>query len=108
MLDVSELRALTTWCQERALSWSPLQGDAGDDVMMLESGESRSGARRMFLFQKEGDFRLENAKGELLAKASDLPAVLDAVDGGVGEAPRPARRQGFADFTPAPLRGFIF
>ena len=108
VLDVAELRALTAWCRERALSWSPLQGDAGDDVMMLDPGVSRPGAKRMFLFQREGEFRLEDARGEVLAMASDLTAVLDAVDGGVGEARRAAPRSGFADTAPTPLQGFIF
>ena len=43
----------------------------------------------MRLVLNEPELRLEDAAGEALAAASDLPALLDAVDGGVAEMPLP-------------------
>jgi len=42
----------------------------------------------MLLVHDRHGFCLIDPLGELLASASDLPSLLDALDGGVAEAPR--------------------
>ena len=44
----------------------------------------------MVLRLENDALRLHDETGALLAEASDLPALLDAVDGGVGETAGPA------------------
>ena len=53
----------------------------------------------MLLVVDDDGFHLLNAPGETLAAASDLPALLDALDGGVAEAPRRFRNAGPARLT---------
>lgn len=87
MLNRSELRTLTAWCVQRDLRWTPAQPIGGVAAMLLEPQISRVPWQRMLLVFDEPDMRLETELGETLASASDLPALLDAVDGGVAEPP---------------------
>ena len=87
MLDGSSLRAFNTWCGVRDLSWSAAAAVDGCDVMMLTPRGPVRAWQRMVLIMDDSEFRLENEVGETLASASDLPALLDAVDGGVAEDP---------------------
>ena len=103
MLDGSAIRALNAWCGPRHLSWSAAQPAdrpaGGGAVMMLRPRHAARPWHRIMLVLADGELRLENELGEMLASASDLPALLDAVDGGVGEAPSaPALR--FAGLQP--------
>jgi hypothetical protein len=81
MLDTTELRTLVHWCRGRGLRLVPL----GQGVVLFERLEPTRPWQRMKLTQDDGEFRLCNECDELLASGSDLPAMLDAVHGGVGE-----------------------
>ncbi len=72
--------------------------------MMLEPRDATQPWQRMMLVLDNQEIRLENELGETLASASDLPALLDAVEGGVGDSPSIAMRLS----GPQPsLAGFI-
>ena len=87
MLDGASIRALNAWCGRRALSWSAAN-PAGDSAVMVLCPRDAGGPwQRMMLVLDCTELRLENELGEMLASASDLPALLDAVDGGVAEPP---------------------
>jgi len=92
MLARSELNALAQWCHGNAVSWMPAAADCGRPAMILERRDlERRGHRpswkRLVLILEDEGFRLVTEKGETLASASDLPAVLDAVSDGARPAP---------------------
>ena len=92
MMDGTAIRALNAWCGTRALSWSAAHPLGGCDVMMLMPRDAERPWQRMMLVLDSSELRLENEEGETLASASSLPALLDAVDGGVAEPPPPPSR----------------
>jgi hypothetical protein len=55
--------------------------------MVLESRDPAAAWQRMLLVTEGAEMRLEDELGQPLACSSDLPALLDAVDGGVAEKP---------------------
>jgi hypothetical protein len=90
VLDLAEMRFLTAWCARRGLRWCPLRGEANRAEMLLEPLDARRPWQRLRLVLEDDGFALEDEPGEVLATASDLPALLDALDGGVDEpAPEP-------------------
>ena len=84
MLDGAELRALSSWCDDHALRWLPAAGE-GVGAMVLEPSQRRQAWERMLLILREDGFYLVTEAGEALAAASDLLALLDALDSGVAE-----------------------
>jgi hypothetical protein len=58
--------------------------------MVLEARDAGGPWQRMLLLLERTELRLLNEMGETLASASGLPALLDAVDGGVAEPIRPS------------------
>ena len=103
MLGGIELRALSTWCGRQDLSWTPAECEQGRPMMLLKPRDAGRPWQRMILVLAENEIRLENELGETLASASDLPALLDAVEGGVADAPVPSPRAAAV----SPLQGFI-
>ncbi|MBV9735761.1 MAG: hypothetical protein JO209_07600 [Acidisphaera sp.] len=85
MLDGAELRTLSSWCHHRALCWRPASGEDGLAAMLLEPKQRRRAWERMILVLRDDGFSLSNELGEALATASDLLALLDALDGGIAE-----------------------
>jgi hypothetical protein len=85
MLDAAELRLLTRWCQDQEMRWQPLRVDADGAMLVLEPAVARHPWQRMVLTADEAGLRLEDELGDALAAASDLPALLDALDGGLAE-----------------------
>lgn len=85
MLDTSDLRLLTRWCGDHAMRWQPLRTGADGAMLLLEPSVARHPWQRMMLTADDAGFRLEDELGDALAAASDLPALLDALDGGVAE-----------------------
>ncbi len=83
MVDGATMRALNAWCGRRELVWSAPSG--GRPVMTLRPANAGHPWQGRVLVLDGPELRLENERGETLASASDLPALLDAVDGGVGE-----------------------
>ena len=87
MLDGPMIRVLNAWCGGRGLSWSAAhRTGAGAAILLRPAGFGRPW-RRMMLVWDAGELRLEDEYGDTLASASNLPALLDAMDGGVADAP---------------------
>ena len=84
MLTRAELRVLTDWCRTRNMTWTAGRADGEVPALLLE--RPGRGADAMLLVVGATERRLLDAAGQELAVASDLPALLDAVDGGVGDA----------------------
>ena len=87
MLGRGALRALAAWCAARGMRWTPARSDDGAPALLLER-RGQPAAQAMLVVLREEGFRLVDAGGEELALASDLPALLDALDGGIAEGPR--------------------
>ena len=92
---MTELRTLARWCQGRGLRFLPLGTDAERSVILFELREPTRPWQRMKLVQDDAGFRLCDEADDLLASGSDLPAILDALDGGVAE-PSPSSGTGAA------------
>ncbi len=108
-LGGSDLRLLTAWCGRRDMSWSVADAALDGPAMALIPRDARRPWQSMLLVLHRGEIRLQNEMGETLASASDLPALLDAVDGGVAEPPSHARLLGsLAALPAATLLGYIF
>ena len=89
MLATGDLRVLSTWCSHRGLHW--LAASYDEPSMLLEHHAGTRPWGRMVLCREDSALRLLDETGTLLAEASNLPALLDAVDGGVAEpTPVPA------------------
>ena len=85
MLERAESLLLGSWCQARGMRWRPGRAGPGAEALRLEP---ISGAASQALVIALGEeFRLLDPRGQVLAAASELPALLDAVDGGVAEPP---------------------
>ena len=103
LLDGAELRALSTWCGRQDLSWSPGESEQGPPMMLLRPRDAGGPWQRMILILEKGELRLENELGETLASASDLPALFDAVEGGIADSPAAGLRRGAV----SSLQGFV-
>ncbi len=94
MLTRAELMVLGDWCQARDMIWTP--GRAGGDSPALLLVRARGRNNAMLLVVEAAERRLLDIVGHELAVASDLPSLLDAVDGGVANSltplPPPAGR----------------
>ena len=86
MLAPTDLRNLTDWCRHRAMDWMALLVDADAAVLLLAPKAAARPWQRMRLIASDHGYRLEDEGGQALASASDLPALLDALDGGVADA----------------------
>ena len=75
-------------------------------MMMLKPRDASGPWQRMLVVLGEGELRLENELGETLASASDLPALLDAVEGGVATGSTSDALPPRAEVM-QPLAGFI-
>ncbi|MDE2200332.1 MAG: hypothetical protein KGJ41_15055 [Rhodospirillales bacterium] len=95
MLDFADLRRLTQWCRRRRMHWMPGRGPDGEAAILLSLDAPPAGARAggatILLLADEDGFTLLSDAFTPLAAASDLTALLDAVDGGVAESAGPAR-----------------
>jgi hypothetical protein len=80
MLTRADLRMLSGWCHARGMTWLPGRAE-GSAVGLLLQRNSGS----MLLASKAGELRLFDAAGQVLAVASNLPALLDALDGGIAD-----------------------
>jgi hypothetical protein len=86
MLAPTDIRTLTAWCHRRAMRWQPLRVDADGAALLLEPLAALRPWQRMRLLATDHGYRLEDEAGQPLASASALPALLDALDGGVADA----------------------
>ena len=106
MLTPIDLKMLTLWCGSRAMRWLPLRAGADTAELLLEPLAASRPWQRMRLCASDSGFLLADEAGQTLATASDLPALLDALDGGVADAaplvllrPRQRREVLAADFA---------
>jgi hypothetical protein len=93
MLDTADVKILTRWCRDRRLNWMPARADDGAQAVSLGPIGRSSPWRDMLVVAGDDGFCLLDAPGATLATASDLPALLDALDAGVAES-RPQWRAG--------------
>ena len=95
MLDTIELRLLSQWCRTRRMQWQPGLADDGRPAVLLLGAprfDSQSPAcRSMMLLPDHDEWRLLDGPGQVLAAASGLSELLDALDAGVGEIATPGR-----------------
>jgi hypothetical protein len=101
MLGRHALKALAVWCASRGMRWTPARTDDGTPALLLER-RAQPTAESMLVILNDDGFRLVDANGELLASASDLPSLLDALDGGVAEPPRRRADRPAVASTPLP------
>jgi hypothetical protein len=85
MFDRSELKVLAAWCRNHDLSWMPSGSEDAGATLVLQPHGSCGAWERMLLIPGEDGYTLVTEDGQTLASASDLPALLDALDGGVAE-----------------------
>lgn len=85
MLESRELLQLTRWCKARQLHWQPAQTESRQPAILLQSHASRLAWDAMLLVEDDEGFALLDCAGEVLATTSDLPALLDALDAGLGK-----------------------
>lgn len=88
VLKGSDVRLLAAWCRPRGFAWLPAAADGGCAALWLTP--SARGTEAMLLVVEQSELRLLDAAGQELAAASDLHALLDAVDGGVADPPAAA------------------
>jgi hypothetical protein len=87
-LQRSDLRLLAAWCRPRGIAWLPAAMSGTCPALWLTP--PGRGTEAMLLVLGHAELRLHDAAGQELAAASDLPALLDALDGGVADPPVPA------------------
>jgi hypothetical protein len=84
MIDTHELHSLTRWCASRRLRWLPVRTDAGEAAIQISAQTGRLAWSDMLLVaDAEDDVSLVDAAGQIIATASDVPALLDALDAGL-------------------------
>ncbi len=88
MLEGADFRHLARWCRQRRMQVQDAGAVRGAAAMRLVPDAGPAAFGPMFLVAEPGEYRLLDGQGEPLAAASDLPAVLDAVDGGVASPRR--------------------
>ena len=105
----SDLRLLSEWCGRHDMTWSAAQSLTDAPAMALIPKDARRPWETMLLVLQRPEMRLENEMGETLASGTNLPALLDAVDGGVAEPPSVRNRllTGLTALPVATLPGFI-
>ncbi len=74
MLDQSDRQALLRWCTARRVTWA----ESAPGAVLL-----RGAGRATRLCPGQDGWTLETEAGEALAAASNLPALLDAMDAGL-------------------------
>ena len=105
----SDLSLLSAWCGRHDMTWSAVQSPTDTPSMVLIPKDARHPWETILLILQCPEIRLENGLGETLASGSNLPALLDAVDGGVAEPPSIRNRllTGLTAIPAATLLGFI-
>lgn len=82
MLETAELQLLSKWCRARSLHWQPGVADDGRPALLLLGTPQQT----MMLQPDEDEWRLLDQPGDVLAAASGLTELLDALDAGMGSA----------------------
>lgn len=85
MFTATDRSFVIRWCHARAVPCALPASD--DEPILLRHGNNGDGGW-FRLAAEPGGFRLETDDRDILAAASDLPALLDALDAGIGRVPR--------------------
>lgn len=83
MLEQSDRTILSRWCRARGVRWFAATTGAGVDAVLLAA--DTGGWPLMRLVRIVDGWLLETEAGEPAAAASDLLALLDAMDAGIAE-----------------------
>jgi hypothetical protein len=79
IMSGGRLAVFSSWCRARGMTWLPGSGAAA----LVLRPQRRADGDALMIAQREGELRLLSRSGDVLAAASDLPALLDAIDAGV-------------------------
>lgn len=90
MLSTHDLTRLNRWCTARKLRWAPANTKDGDPAILLQSFMPRLPWEDTLLVEAEDGLALIDTSGGKLAMASEIPALLDALDAGLARSPIPA------------------
>jgi hypothetical protein len=88
MLNPQELRQLTRWCAARHLHWQPARSEEGAPAILLRPDIRRAAWHGMLLVESDDGVMLFDEAGDILANASEIPALLDALDSGLITGPK--------------------
>ena len=102
MLGRAELLLLAEWCRRRGMSWLPGRSTDGAPALLLEH-RAAVGGEPMLLTLRDAELCLADESGQMIASASDLPALLDALDAGIADPVRDRMRQSL--WVPAAFTG---
>ncbi len=95
MPNPQELQQLTRWCATRHLLWQPSRTEEGQPAILLRPHNGRLAWHDMLLVENDDGVTLIDEAGDVLADASEIPALLDALDSGLITSPcrlaKPAR-----------------
>jgi hypothetical protein len=80
VLETAELQLLSKWCRARRLHWQPGVADDGRPALLLLGVPQQT----MLLLPEEDEWHLLDEPGDVLACASGLTELLDALDAGMG------------------------
>ena len=98
MLGQNDRQVLMRWCRARRVRWLATLGpDRQPAVLLVADGPGWPAMR--VLAERDG-LLLETETGEILAAASGLQALLDAVDAGIAEVAGAAATAPVADHLP--------
>jgi hypothetical protein len=86
MLGAADLRLLSGWCRRHRMSWLPGCADDGEPGLLLLAHASGHWWEQLLLLTDAPELRLMDRGGAIMATASDLPALLDALEAGMAEA----------------------
>ncbi len=87
MPSTAELKHLSRWCSARRLHWQPARTEAGAPAILLRSDSVLVAWHDMMLIEDDDGVALLDEQGDLLADASEIPALLDALDSGLVTRP---------------------
>jgi hypothetical protein len=89
MTQPQELQHLTRWCAARQLLWQPSRTEAGLPAILLRPQHRLRPWQDVLLVHDDDGVMLIDETGTLLASASEIPALLDAVDSGIAAIRNP-------------------
>ncbi len=83
MTNTYDLQHLTRWCAARHLLWQPSRTEQGLPAILLRPHARQRPWQDMLLVEDDEGVTLIDNTGDLLASASEIPALLDALDAGL-------------------------
>ena len=89
VLPVRDLQTLSRWCAARRMEWLPGNSSDAGEVILIEPASGNGLWPRLALFRQARLYGLVDEWGEILAEASELSALLDALDGGIAGGAEP-------------------